>query len=612
MNHQTAIRRRRPGRSVVSQNLKTMVSLWGQVARLVWSANPMLATFIVVMTFVTGLIPTLGAYVAALLVDSIVHASKYGVNGGVQAWILFLVVAEGGLIVLSSLIGLVKGHYDRLLKEQISEKIKVAIYEMVLTLDLHHFENADYYDKMQRAKAEIDRPLGVIMSLTGFFQSIVSLASATVLLYHFSTWAIAVVAISSIPGFIISSNMTEKVFRFSNARVPDGRRVSYYENMMTGSDFVKEMRIFCLGGYVLNKYITQSKILRNEQYRMNARNGLVNIGLGLISTGLLYGAYGSAALAAARGAISVGEMTLYLQLFRQSQGTIGGLLSGIQGLYFDRLYLGNLFDFLNFDKGWVDGDNSEGPARAEGLQLSDVTFQYPNSSSPVLKGVNLDLRRGQCVALVGENGAGKTTLIKLLTRLYRPTSGTVSLDGLNFSEWKEEALRKKMTVLFQDVKGYQFVAGHNIGIGDVDYLDDEGRWREAAHAGMTTELIESLPSGYHTQLGGWFNGRELSGGQWQRIALSRAYMKKNADIVILDEPTAAVDAFTEVKMLDYLNEIKDDKIIILISHRFSAVRRADHIVFLENGEVVEQGSHEELMDLRGKYFEMYSVQADAY
>ncbi|MBV9620983.1 MAG: ATP-binding cassette domain-containing protein, partial [Gammaproteobacteria bacterium] len=248
-----------------------------------------------------------------------------------------------------------------------------------------------------------------------------------------------------------------------------------------------------------------------------------------------------------------------------------------------------------------------------GVRFEDVSFTYPGGDEAALEHVSLHLRPGTSLALVGENGSGKTTLIKLLTRLYHPTSGRILLDGKDLREWNEHALRERIGVIFQDFARYQMLVGENVGAGDERYFEDEGRWRSAATKGRASDFIESLPAGYHTQLGKWFrDGRELSGGQWQKIALSRAFMRSRADILVLDEPTAAMDAQAEAEVFEHFRQLARERITILISHRFSTVRMADHIVVLNSGHIVEQGSHEELMARNGRYAQLFTLQARGY
>jgi ATP-binding cassette subfamily B protein len=306
-------------------------------------------------------------------------------------------------------------------------------------------------------------------------------------------------------------------------------------------------------------------------------------------------------------------MTMYLVLFRQGQTAVSASLSAISGMYEDNLYLSNLYDYLGHELPARRGEAQPGPEPGRGLDFRTVSFSYPGSNNNALSDISFSITPGQSLALVGENGSGKTTLIKLLTRLYSPTEGSILLDGLDLEDWDVEALRQRIGVIFQDFGRYQFSVGENIGAGDVRYIDDADRWASAAQTGMAAPFIEDMPEGYNTQLGRWFKGgRELSGGQWQKIALSRAFMRSDADILVLDEPTAAMDAASEAAIFDHFRSQGETKMTVLISHRFSTVRAADRIIVIHNGEILEQGNHESLLAENGQYASLFRLQAKGY
>jgi len=289
------------------------------------------------------------------------------------------------------------------------------------------------------------------------------------------------------------------------------------------------------------------------------------------------------------------------------------MLTAVGGMYEDNLYLSTLYEYLETEVILPTGSSVRGPHPEDGIRFEDVSFTYPGAQEAALENITLHLVPGTSLALVGENGSGKTTLIKLLTRLYAPTSGRILLDGQDLAEWDEAALRERIGVIFQDFARYQLLVGENVGAGDERYFEDEERWRAAAVKGRASDFIDTLPAGYQTQLGKWFkDGRELSGGQWQKIALSRAFMRSRADILVLDEPTAAMDAQAEAEVFEHFRQLARERITILISHRFSTVRMADQIVVLNNGHIIERGSHEELMQLHGRYAQLFTLQARGY
>jgi ATP-binding cassette subfamily B protein len=313
------------------------------------------------------------------------------------------------------------------------------------------------------------------------------------------------------------------------------------------------------------------------------------------------------------GRITLGQMTMYLMLFRQGQSSVSAILSAIGGMYEDNLYLSTLYEYLETPVKARTGTARHGTDPSDGIRFEHVSFSYPGAESPTLHDINLHIRPGESLALVGQNGSGKTTLIKLLTRLYTPHSGRVLLDGTDLADWDEAALRERIGVIFQDFARYQLRVGENVGAGDVAHFEDRARWREASAKGMASEFIDSLPAGYETQLGKWFkDGRELSGGQWQKIALSRAFMREKADILVLDEPTAAMDAQAEATIFEHFRALAKNRIVILISHRFSTVRMADQIVVIQDGRIVEHGNHAQLLARGGHYAHLFSLQARGY
>jgi ATP-binding cassette, subfamily B, bacterial len=373
------------------------------------------------------------------------------------------------------------------------------------------------------------------------------------------------------------------------------------------------VKLFGLGARLLERYREIFRRLYREDRALTIRRDLWGFGLGLIGSGALYGAYAWIAVSAVRQLISLGQMTMYVALFRQGQAAVSAMLGAIGGMYEDNLYLSTLYEYLETQVEAPGGTAVRGPVPEDGVRFEDVSFAYPGAEAPALEHITLHLRPGTSLALVGENGSGKTTLIKLLTRLYAPSAGRILLDGRDLQEWDERALRERIGVIFQDFARYQMLVGENVGAGDERFFEDEQRWRDAADKGRASTFIESLPQGYQTQLGKWFkDGRELSGGQWQKIALSRAFMRSRADILVLDEPTAAMDAQAEAEVFEHFRQLARERITILISHRFSTVRMADQILVLNAGHIIERGSHEELMRANGRYAQLFSLQARGY
>ena len=583
---------------------------------LVWTTSRPLTLTFALLTLVAGVLPAAVAFVGSLIVDAVVAAIRGDATAraALTQHALMLVLAEGALV--ATIAGAQRGISlcQSLLRAQLGQRVNVMILEKALTLELTHFENSDFYDKLTRARREASsRPLSLVMRTFGLAQNAVSLVSYGALLIAFSPWAVVVLIVAGLPAFLAEAKFSGDKFRLFLWRSPETRMQLYLETVLAREDHVKEVKLFGLGPLFLERYRDIFRKLYREDRDLTIRRDMWGFFLGLIATATLYGAYAWIALSAIAARITLGQMTMYLMLFRQGQSAVSAILSAVGGMYEDNLYLSTLYEYLETPVAQGKGSVVRGPRPDDGIRFEGVTFQYPDAEQPTLVDVNLHIKPGESLALVGENGSGKTTLIKLLTRLYRPSSGRILLDGQDLAEWDEAALRDRIGVIFQDFTRYQLLLGENIGAGDVQHFENEMRWREAGEKGMAAPIVDSLPQGYRTPLGKWFNdGRELSGGQWQKVALSRAFMRSRADILVLDEPTAAMDAGAEATIFEHFRALTQGRIAILISHRFSTVRMADQIVVLQDGRIIEHGSHEELMHVNGHYAHLFSLQAKGY
>ena len=582
-----------------------------RAVELVWSTSRGLTLALALLTVCAGVLPASVAYVGSLIVDAVVAAIA---NQGAVSHVAELVILEGVLVATIAAAQRGLSLCQSLLRAQLGQRVNVMILEKALTLDLQHFEDSEFYDKLTRARREAStRPLSLVTRTFGLVQNGISLASYGALLSHFSSWAVLVLLLAGLPAFIAETKFSGDAFRLFRWRSPETRMQIYLETVLAREDHAKEVKLYGLGPRLLERYRDIFRRIYREDRALTIRRDVWGFGLGLIATGALYAAYAWIAVSAVRRLVSLGQMTMYVSLFRQGQAAVSAILSAVGGMYEDNLYLSTLYEFLDTQVPAPAGAAVKGPHPEDGIRFEDVSFTYPGTDQPALEHITLHLKPGSSVALVGENGSGKTTLIKLLTRLYQPTSGRIVLDGLDLTEWEEQALRERIGVIFQDFNRYQMLVGENVGAGDDRYFEDESRWREAAEKGMASEFIETLPQRYRTQLGKWFqDGRELSGGQWQKIALARAFMRTRADILVLDEPTAAMDAQAEADIFEHFRQLAKDRITILISHRFSTVRMADQIAVLDKGRIVESGSHEALMQLSGRYAHLFTLQARGY
>ncbi|WP_375511086.1 ABC transporter ATP-binding protein [uncultured Nostoc sp.] len=589
----------------------------GRAVSLVWTTSRSLTILLASLTLIAGLLPAAISYLGKLIVDAVVFASQVNSqsNGfvnisqpllyvGLEAIaVILLAASQRGIIICQSLLRALMG-----------QRVNVLILEKALTLDLRQFEDSEFYDKLTNARREASvRPLSLVNRTFGLVQNALSLFTYGILLVNFSGWAVVVLILAAMPVFIAETKFAGEGFRLFSWRAPETRQQNYLENLLAREDFVTEVKLYQLGEMLLRRYRNLFDQLYGEDRDLTLRRGLWGYLLGLVSTGAFYLAYAWIVLETVLGKISLGDMTMYLTVFRQGQSTFSNALTSIGGMYEDNLYLSNLYDFLEEEvpKSW--GKATIGLNPQDGIRFENVSFTYPGSSKPALRNISLHLKPREKLAIVGENGSGKTTLIKLLTRLYTPDSGRIFLDGLDLQEWDVDVLRRRIGVIFQNFVRYQFTVGENIGVGDVEHLENKTRWQTAAQKGMSQSFIDQLPQSFQTQLGRWFKGgQELSGGQWQKIALSRAFMRSQADILVLDEPTSAIDAQAEFEIFNHFRTVTKNQMVLLISHRFSTVRMADKILVIENGEVIEQGTHEELLQLGGRYAKLFLLQAAGY
>ena len=583
---------------------------------IVWSTSAALTVVMAITTLVTGVLPAAIASVGGLFVDAVSSVfQQTGVSAEqARSDVLFYVFVEVGLVILMTGAQRVNSVCQSIMRVLLGNKINVMILEKALTLELAHFEDAEYYDKLTRARREASsRPLSLVIKTFDLMRDLVLLLTIGIWLFQFSPYAVLLLAGAGVPAFIAEAKFSGEAFRLFRRRSAERRMQFYLELVLTREDGVKEVKLLQLGKLFLKRYVDIFKNIYKEDRNLVIRRGLWGYVLGLLASAAFYFAYGWVGFAALAGAITIGQMTMYIAQFRLGQTAVTNSLSAINGMYEDNLYLSTLTEYLEHEVPELTGDQAKGPNPEDGIRFENVSFYYSGSDSPALHSVSLHIKPGESMAIVGENGSGKTTLIKLLSRLYTPTEGRIFLEGLELKDWDIDVLRRKIGVIFQDFARYQLIVGENIGIGDVEEIGEAVRVEEAARKGMADVFVKDLPNSYNTQLGTWFkDGKELSGGQWQKIALSRAFMRSKADILILDEPTAAIDARAEAEIFAHFRDLTANKISIIISHRFSTVRMADHIIVLEKAKIIEEGSHQELLQANGQYATLFNLQAQGY
>ncbi len=582
-------------------------------ARLLWRAAPGVVTAIVMVMAVQALVPAAVAYVGKLIVDGVV-AAQAG-DEGARERVMWVVAIECALVVLQTALARGQGVLRETVASRLKRTLAMQVIEKSLRLELRHFEDAAIYDKMQNARREADRrPLNLVMQGLGIAQHVITLASYGALIISIAPWALPVLFVATLPGFLSELRFAGETFRVISWRAPEGRKLNYLEWLLTRDATVKEVKLFGLGEMVLSRFTALFDMMVDENLRLGRRRALWGLIFGVFATLAFYGCYVVVAQRAALGDITLGDMTLALMAFRQGQQAFSSILTAVGGIAEDALFMSNLFSFLDVDAPGERARTLSAPLLArQPIVLDRVSFAYDSRpDEPVIDDVTLTIAPGEKVALVGQNGAGKSTLVKLLLRLYEPTRGAIRYGDVDLRDIDPAVLRKRFGAIFQDFVRYQFVVGENVGVGDVARMDDAPAVEAAVDKAGAAPVVEKA-GGYHAMLGGWFeDGTELSGGQWQKLALARAFMRDDAEVLILDEPTAAVDAAAEAELFQRIRELAKDKTAILISHRFSTVRMADRIIVLEKGKIIEQGSHDELVALGGTYAKLFAMQAEGY
>jgi len=587
--------------------------LFIKAVRLVWESAPGWATTNIFISVIRSIFPLVLVYLIKQLVDGIAEAAGQNsdINSSLIIWYILAVVITIFLDEAATSLG-------NLVRNKQSYRLESYMHSLLhsksIQLDLQHFENPEYYDSLARAAREAPyRPNTIVNNLISIARGLLSLLLMAGLLIYLHWLIVIILLAANIPGIWLRLYYAGVLYNFKREQTPAARKTAYFKWLLTGDRPSRELRLFGLGEYFTKLFNKNFNKLKEEEISIISKRTLIELVAGIFKAAAFLLALGYIAKETVSSQISVGDMAMYLVAFRQGMVYIKDVFSSLAGLYEDNLFIGDTFEFLNLKEKIVAVPPVIEPGNfSSSIKVENLFFSYPGTSEPLLKNLNLGIRKGETIALVGANGAGKSTLVRLLCRLYDPIEGKITLDGKNITHMDPALYRRLFSVIFQDFMLYNLSAGDNIWMGDVLKPQNRERIKSSASQTGIDELIEALPKGYDTVIGRLFDdSRELSWGEWQKIAMARA-LYRNAPVLILDEPTSALDATTEYEVFSRFKEITRDRTSILISHRFSNVSLADRILVLDKGTIVEEGTHQALMKAGGLYSEMFTKQSSGY
>ena len=582
------------------------------VLKIVWRSGPLVVTMGLIFRLFASLLPIALLWIAKLIIDSIVHVVASHQPIGPGFW--WLVAAEFGLAVCGSFLGRTIDYFDALLADKYTRHVSIEVMKHAASLDLATYEDPVFYDRLERARVQATDRLGMIQSIGRLVQQVITAVSLSVSIIVFSPWLLLLLIAGVIPAFLGESHFAFLGYATNFRQTPIRRQLDYLRVLGGSREAAKELKLFGLKEFLIERFTRLSDQIYHENVGLARRRLAAGALLSMVGTAGYYSAYVFIVWRTIHGVLTIGELTFLSGAIVQASGNIQQIFSTLASIADQSLFLTDLLAFFEMRPTIFSKPNALPAPRpmVRGFEFRNVSFRYPGSSRLVLNGLNFQLRPGERVALVGENGQGKTTIVKLMTRLYDPLEGHILLDGIDLREYSLEDLYREIGVIFQDFMRYEMTVRENIAVGQIETLKRIEPLQEAAKKSMAAPVIERLPFNYEQMLGRRFEGGvDLSGGEWQKVALARAYLR-NAQMLILDEPTAALDARSEFEVFRRFAELTTGKTALFISHRFSTVRMADRVVVLENGRITEDGSHEQLANLGGRYAEMFELQAAHY
>lgn len=583
------------------------------VLRIVWDSGPSVVSLGLFFRVLVSLIPVSTAAVSKLIIDSITSiAQKKESLGGTHLW--WLVALEFGLQVAGNVFGRVIDYYDRVLADRYTRHVSIQVMEHASGLDLQSYEDPVYYDRLERARVQATDRLGMIQSIGRLFQQVLTTVVLSAAILFYSPWLLLILVACLLPAFLGESHFAFLNYALNFRQTPVKRQLDYLRQVGGSKEAAKELKLFGLSRFFSDRFTALSDDILHENLRLSRRRLTAASLFSVLSTSGYYSAYVWVIYRTVTGQMSLGDLWFLTQSVMNASNNISQIFSTLSSIADQALFLTDLLAFFEMKPAVVSKPNALPAPRPirKGFEFQNVSFTYPGAQRLILDNLNFSLEPGERIALIGQNGQGKTTIVKLMTRLYDPTGGRILLDGVDLREYNIEDLCKEIGVIFQDFMRYEMTARENIGVGRIEFVNDDGRIRSAAEKSLADGVIERLGGRYEQMLGRRFEGGvDLSGGEWQKLALGRAYLRE-AQVLILDEPTAALDARAEFEVFERFNELTASKMALFISHRFSTVRMAERIIVLENGSIAEEGSHDTLMALGRRYAEMFELQAASY